>query len=207
MAKKVKKPDYDWTEDKETNIITRFGLIKTSNVYNRPYDAIDLFNNFFELKSSSKENVSTARDCNIRHIKKWRHVNWIVGFWNRAGSHYEDIYLLTPKEMKEWLDMMEEDFNEIDRYCRMIYDEYKDRHDIEETRLRKMLIRARTKNDPRIKNEYIRRNGIPIDTKEDLYGYLHDGIIPKHGLLAFAAMEDDDMNLENDNDNDQQWKS
>lgn len=189
----MSKKAYDPNEDKETVLIDRFGLIKYSETYNRPYDALDGFNNKYEIKSTSKGPVSTARDCNINHIHKWRNVIWIVGVWNRNSSTYGDIHLLRPQEMKGWLDTMENEYNEIESIRQEILKEFRKRDDINQVMLEKMLKRSLTKNDPRIPYDYIVANGIKIETKEDLFNVVANGIIPPKGLLAFAGVDNDEL--------------
>jgi len=169
------KVHYNPNEDKETVLINQFGLEKYSELYNRPYDATDARSRLYELKSTSKSSVSTARDTSLAHIQKWRKMIWIVGMWDRASSKYTAIYVLTKNGMKEWLDKMEKQFIALDIICQKVLDCCEGKLTASEmTTLKKILKRGVTKNDPNIPNSYIRRNGVLIETKEDLEAALLD---------------------------------
>ena len=58
----------------------------------------------FELKSTTKNSVSTVRDLGPDHILKWRKMHWIVGVYNPAGSKLLDCYYASPAQMKTWVD-------------------------------------------------------------------------------------------------------
>ena len=40
-------------------------------------DALDEMGRYYELKSTTRDRVSTARDVGPEHLKKWRKLNWI----------------------------------------------------------------------------------------------------------------------------------
>ena len=56
-----------------------------------------------ELKSTTKESVSTARDVGPAHIEKWRSRAWVFGFYNETGTNLETILLLGPQDMEPWI--------------------------------------------------------------------------------------------------------
>lgn len=65
----------------------------------------------FEVKSTTGDSVSTARDVGMNHINRWRQKHWIIGFYSstmgiRAQLNYA-IYL-SPDEISPWIDSLEE---------------------------------------------------------------------------------------------------
>ena len=49
----------------------------------------------FELKSTSKESVTTARDFGPDHIKKWKDKHWIFGFYKSVIQNiHNDRFLI-----------------------------------------------------------------------------------------------------------------
>jgi hypothetical protein len=71
------------------------------------YDACDDDGNIFELKSTSKSTVSTARDCSLRHIERWKKLYWLIGVWNCSNMEYNDVYFLSPIMMLPWITKIE----------------------------------------------------------------------------------------------------
>jgi hypothetical protein len=64
----------------------------------------------FEVKSTTTDTVSTARDVGMTHIERWRRKHWVIGFYQsqvgiRARLGYA-LYL-TPADMQPWLDELE----------------------------------------------------------------------------------------------------
>lgn len=54
----------------------------------------------FELKSTSKESVTTARDFGPDHIKKWKDKHWIFGFYKNESVIFK---YLSPSDMDPWI--------------------------------------------------------------------------------------------------------
>lgn len=55
-----------------------------------------------ELKSTSKDSVTTARDVGIDHLVKWRSRIWIIAYFNQDET-LKSILCLSPKEMEPWI--------------------------------------------------------------------------------------------------------
>jgi hypothetical protein len=63
-----------------------------------------------EVKSSTGETVSTARDVGMGHIQKWRKKLFVIGFYTRDARRPELLrcLCLTPLDMEEWIASIEE---------------------------------------------------------------------------------------------------
>jgi hypothetical protein len=59
----------------------------------------------FEVKSSSKDSVTTVRDFGMDHVAKWRNKHWLFGFY----THNQLSYCLygPPDAMKPWIEEKE----------------------------------------------------------------------------------------------------
>jgi hypothetical protein len=59
-----------------------------------------------EVKSTTGDTVSTARDVGIDHIHKWRHKMFVIGFYTRRERRPELVrcLCLTPDDMAPWID-------------------------------------------------------------------------------------------------------
>lgn len=60
-----------------------------------------------ELKSTTNNSVSTARDVGPSHIEKWRSRIWVVGFYDSSGTSLQKILTLGPTEMEGWIGRIE----------------------------------------------------------------------------------------------------
>lgn len=61
----------------------------------------------FELKSTTKTSISTVRDFNPDHVKKWRDKHWLFGFFDEHEELQFCCYA-SPAMMKPWIDKLEE---------------------------------------------------------------------------------------------------
>lgn len=59
----------------------------------------------FELKSATKQGVTTVRDFGPEHIRKWREKHWLFGFHRRHGRQWmlDHCYYATPAQMAPWI--------------------------------------------------------------------------------------------------------
>ena len=62
-----------------------------------------------EVKSSTGQTVSTARDVGMEHIQKWRRKLFVIGFYSREARRPELLHslCLTPLDMEEWISSTE----------------------------------------------------------------------------------------------------
>lgn len=56
-----------------------------------------------ELKSTTTDSVSTARDVGPTHIAKWRSRIWVFGFYDPSGTALQKLLALGPNEMESWI--------------------------------------------------------------------------------------------------------
>lgn len=94
--------------DREDALRQLFDLEQANHNRTGP-DAIDEAGRYFELKSTTRDRVSTARDVGPGHLKKWRKLNWIFGRGQYAGKTFtfEKRYVLTPVRMESWFNRIE----------------------------------------------------------------------------------------------------
>ena len=64
-----------------------------------------------EVKSTTTDSISTARDVGMEHIRKWREKIWVVGFYSTVASKSKprlvSTLCLTPDEMEPWIARLE----------------------------------------------------------------------------------------------------
>ena len=60
-----------------------------------------------ELKSTTTDSVSTARDVGPNHIKRWRSRVWVFGFYDRSGTDLARVLTLGPDAMEAWIRKVE----------------------------------------------------------------------------------------------------
>lgn len=62
-----------------------------------------------EVKSTTGNTVSTARDVGMEHIKRWRRMMFVIGFYSREARRPElqKCLCLTPSDMEPWIASIE----------------------------------------------------------------------------------------------------
>ncbi|RST52638.1 hypothetical protein [Variovorax sp. MHTC-1] len=79
-----------------------------------------------EVKSTTGDTVSTARDVGMEHIKRWRRMMFVIGFYSREARRPElqRCLCLTPIDMEPWIASIESkilpDFKLADRAARRL---------------------------------------------------------------------------------------
>lgn len=63
-----------------------------------------------EVKSSTGDTVSTARDVGMEHIQKWRRKLFVIGFYSKEARRPElqHCLCLTPLDMEPWIASIED---------------------------------------------------------------------------------------------------
>jgi len=62
-----------------------------------------------EVKSTTGDTVSTARDVGIAHIRKWRSRFWVIGFYTKTRNpDLIKTICLTPDDIEPWVASIEE---------------------------------------------------------------------------------------------------
>lgn len=58
----------------------------------------------FELKSTTKDSVTTVRDFGMDHILKWQNKHWLFGFYTPGGNALKFTRYASPAMMAPWVD-------------------------------------------------------------------------------------------------------
>jgi hypothetical protein len=152
--------------DREDALRNLFDLQQTNHQSRSGPDAVDEAGRYFELKSTTRDRVSTARDVGPGHLKKWRQLHWIVGRGQYAGKNFEfeQTYVLTPVQMEPWFSLIEAKITQDDALFSRALGvlEINGFAPAECDRIRKAFRRGVLLNDPKIKWTYIQKHGVEI---------------------------------------------
>lgn len=58
----------------------------------------------FELKSTTKDSVTTVRDFGMDHILKWQNKHWLFGFYTPRGNALKFTRYASPEMMAPWIE-------------------------------------------------------------------------------------------------------
>ena len=103
-------------DERERELVRAFGLTWNRAHQRAGIDAllnVELDGSFcefeVEVKSSTGNTVSTARDVGIEHIEKWRRKLFVIGFYSRRSGRPELLrcLCLTPVDMEPWIASIE----------------------------------------------------------------------------------------------------
>lgn len=130
-------------------------------------DAVDEAGRLFELKSTTRDRVSTARGVGLDHLAKWRKLNWIIGrgHYSSTSFTFEQTFFLTPVQMEPWFSAIEAKVTQND----VLFARALSLLDIngftaaECDRIRSALRRGVLLNDPKITWTYVCSHGVRID--------------------------------------------
>jgi hypothetical protein len=91
---------------REIELLHRFNLIRPPDHTRQGTDALLLIDGHeleFELKSVTRAtgSISTVRDFGPRHIAKWEHKHWIIGFFQE--SELQTCKYGSPADMASWI--------------------------------------------------------------------------------------------------------
>ena len=136
------------------------------------HDAMDEYGNEFELKTTTTQSLSTARDVGIEYLTRMR-TQYLIAARGRQtdyGFTFEDIFFLHPTDLEDWIQPLEArlqgDLDVVDRA-----------HDALSAigacvnTLRRLLSIGRrgiTLNNPKIPWRYISENGTRLGTNPSL---------------------------------------
>lgn len=84
----------------------------------------------FELKSTTKNTVTTVRDFGMNHIRKWEGKHWIFGFYTPGGKALKFTRYASPAMMAEWIEEKKQ-YIALDYALAQIVPEKLDLHDLE----------------------------------------------------------------------------
>ncbi len=129
-------------------------------------DALDESNNPFELKSTTKNSVTTARDVGPHTLEKWRKRYWICakGRNTPVGFIIDEVYFLAPSMMEEYISSIEARFEPdlelLGMALKLLKEE--DVEDAKLMRLNYLVRRGLTLNNPKIPWHYVQSHGMKI---------------------------------------------
>ena len=151
--------------DREDALRKLFDLEQANQNRTGP-DALDEEGRYYELKSTTRDRVSTARDVGPEHLKKWRKLNWIFGRGQYAGKRFmfEKTYVLTPVQMEPWFNLIEAKITQDDvLFARALSVlEASGFTPAKCDRIRRAFRRGVLLNDPKITWGYIQTHGVEI---------------------------------------------
>ena len=79
-------------DDREEAMIALFDLYKDETEGRSGTDAFLEMDGIiipFELKTTSKGSVTTARDFGPDHVRKWKNKHWLIGFFVKGREYYK----------------------------------------------------------------------------------------------------------------------
>jgi hypothetical protein len=150
---------------REQMLRTLFGLVPAGEGRSGP-DALDEAGHRFELKTTTKNSVSTARDVGPHTLEKWQERYWICARGRNLARGFEisEVYFLPPEALSNWLLPMrkqfESDLNLLKRASETLMQQNYTPAEIK--RLSYLLRRGFTINNPHIPWKYIQAHGILI---------------------------------------------
>lgn len=152
-------------DDRERQMAELFGLKRVDSRIG--VDAIDELGNEYELKTTSKGSVSTARDFGPSHIDKWADKIWIVGLGRNfnTGFKFDEFRVLLPTDMKPWLDIYRLQFESHEELHARVVELIKTGCSAQEVALiKRQLSRGKLLNDPNIPHKHIVEYGVKVDS-------------------------------------------
>lgn len=151
--------------DREDALRRLFDLEQANQNRTGP-DAFDEMGRYYELKSTTRDRVSTARDVGPEHLKKWRWLHWIFGRGQYAGKTFafENTYVLTPVQMEPWFKLIGAKITQDDALFARALDvlESNGFTPAECDRIRRAFRRGVLLNDPKVTWGYIQTHGVEI---------------------------------------------
>ncbi len=149
---------------RESQVITLFGL--TPNPDRLGPDAFDEMGNPYELKSTTVSGVGTGRDVSLKMIKRWLTRYWLIsrGKNFKSGFQIEQVYFLHPDDIAGRLLEIGAQIAPDLKLRNTVLEKLKDEISKEALgRVKYLMSRGATLNNPKISWKYIVTNGTLID--------------------------------------------
>jgi hypothetical protein len=89
----------EWDPAHERSGTDAFFLIDT---------AVGQFRVEVEVKSTTGGSVSTARDVGMEHVKKWRRMFWVIGYYSKGGLKLTTCLCLSPAQIAPWIESIDD---------------------------------------------------------------------------------------------------
>lgn len=151
---------------RETKIAQHLGI--TPSQKRAGDDALDQAGNPYELKSATKDSVTTARDVSVHTIRDWRKQYWVVaqGSKTPAGDFvFSAIWVIHPADLEPWFSKWEKILEAEGRRCKRVLQAAKnagaDAADIDFVEY--VCQRGVTRNNPKIPIKLIEAAGTSLD--------------------------------------------
>jgi hypothetical protein len=135
-------------------------------------DARDENNNRYELKTTTKDSVTTGRDIGPEYLDRIKQSYMICAFGENTnfGFSPREIYFLSPSMMDEWIKKIESRISGDKQLADSAIEQLKKTgwdKDIE--KLIKIYYRGITLNNPKISLAYIKSHGIKVEGQPQLH--------------------------------------
>jgi hypothetical protein len=132
-------------------------------------DAFDASGNPFEIKSATKQGITTARDVGLHTIEVWRSKYWIIAAGENltSGFRIDGLWVCHPDDLESRFRHIESDLAASWDKCQQVLDAAR-RLGTDETILSEVqdrLQRGITKNNPKIPLHVVTRNGLLLPHK------------------------------------------
>lgn len=95
-------------DSREVELREKFGLVEPENRSRGGTDAELCLGELripFELKSTTKNSITTVRDFGPDHLKTWDGKHWLMGWYRRQKRELclEKVYYGSPADMEPWI--------------------------------------------------------------------------------------------------------
>ena len=170
MSARARMPEPDQDVEvqdnrREESLRELFGL-RRSEQGRMGADAVDETGHEFELKSTTKNSVSTARDVGPHTVRKWRTRYWLFAKGRNLASGFkiDETYFLHPNQMDAWFRKLEDRFAGDLKLLKAAAEASKKEGatSAEVARLTYLGERGLTLNNPKVPWEYVQAHGKPI---------------------------------------------
>lgn len=123
----------------------RDGLDATYNLNGKIYP--------IELKSTTTNSITTSRDVNLNHTRKWKEKIWIIGVYDKSSETLKYCQILPPNILHTWITNLEMKIRDLENTARWVEevisrDGEKDGEMV--SGIRRILKRGITINNPKI---------------------------------------------------------
>lgn len=134
------------------------------------FDAFDKFNNPYELKTTSKNDVGTGRDIGRSFIDKLRREYFVAAKTSLEPGEWKpsEIIVCHPDDLEEWIEAklgsrLSIDESLLERVLEKLGKFFK-KEELE--RIEYLINRGMTYNNPKISWDYLKQNGTQLDMSD-----------------------------------------
>jgi len=132
-----------------------------------PADACDTSGNPYELKSATRQGVTTARDVGLHTVAGWRRKYWIIAVGRNLASGFtmDALYIAHPDDLEPFFCKLEGRLEADWGTCNTVLEAARAAHVTAETidRAREICRRGITVNNPKIPLALVEQNATRLD--------------------------------------------